>query len=138
MEYNREGYYVDRDRFDQNIEPFHHEYNNDANNIYGYLLFFGVITLFVLTAYCQKGSTEDINESLLNDKTITDIKKNIVKYGSIKCVEGDICVICLEEYDKEDNILMLDCSHYYHSDCLMDWFIKNTLYSCPLCRSETI
>jgi hypothetical protein len=52
-----------------------------------------------------------------------------------------VCIICKEGYsDREDNsrkkdVIVLDCSHHFHIDCLDDW-IKQGRYksTCPLCR----
>ena len=80
----------------------------------------------------------EAGESLIDDRVIMNIKKNIKKYENINKNINEVCVICLDEYCSKDNILILDCTHYYHSECLIDWFKKNPSYTCPLCRSETI
>ena len=42
------------------------------------------------------------------------------------------CSICLENFNKNNYILKLDCEHIYHHNCLNKWF-KNNI-NCPLCR----
>ncbi|WAQ90552.1 hypothetical protein PtA15_12A542 [Puccinia triticina] len=46
------------------------------------------------------------------------------------------CAMCLEEYQSSDQVLVLPChpSHFFHRDCLRDWF-KEYL-NCPLCRKK--
>ena len=44
------------------------------------------------------------------------------------------CVMCLEEFAKEEVIQVLPCSHYFHQGCLRPWFEGNT--HCPLCRLD--
>lgn len=46
------------------------------------------------------------------------------------------CSICLENYKKEDVILLTECSHLFHHTCLTQWFEKNR--SCPMCRKENV
>ena len=45
------------------------------------------------------------------------------------------CAICLEEYEDGDMQLHLDCGHYYHDDCMSNWF-SDSGRACPLCRKE--
>ncbi|KAK4792496.1 hypothetical protein SAY86_022931 [Trapa natans] len=53
--------------------------------------------------------------------------------------DEDSCVICAEEYssaleDLVQDIVMLPCSHKYHSKCILEWL--RVKYACPLCRSR--
>ena len=47
----------------------------------------------------------------------------------------DECVICLE--DLINNIVVLDCNHKYHYDCIQCWFLKKNKLKCPLCRCDS-
>jgi len=42
------------------------------------------------------------------------------------------CSICLNKENKE--IMILNCNHNFHSECLLRWFINNK--KCPICRKE--
>jgi len=43
------------------------------------------------------------------------------------------CSICLCEISVDDQVVMkLACSHFFHSECLTEWFDRSA--SCPLCR----
>ena len=44
------------------------------------------------------------------------------------------CVICTDDINKGDKILMLRCKHYFHADCVKDWLIVKL--SCPYCRES--
>lgn len=132
MEPERQGYYIDRGIYDKDSyqDETHVYINNEYNNTYCYLLFFGVVGLFVLTGYCLKTNDEETRESLLNNYSIE-------KYESGKKM-NDICAICLEEFKTEDNIIRLNCSHYYHKCCVIKWFEIKYVNTCPICRSDTI
>jgi hypothetical protein len=44
------------------------------------------------------------------------------------------CAICLEEYQDEEQIRCLRCTHSYHKECIDPWLTKNNL--CPVCRKN--
>ena len=46
------------------------------------------------------------------------------------------CSICLENFKEEDKVILTECSHLYHHECLTKWFEKNN--SCPICRKENL
>lgn len=55
-----------------------------------------------------------------------------MKVGKEKA-DGEICVICHEEYHAEDMIGTLVCNHSYHGECVKRWMMENK--NCPLCRT---
>jgi len=38
----------------------------------------------------------------------------------------DQCTICMETFEEKDQVTPLPCSgkHYFHSDCVVQWFEK--------------
>jgi len=55
------------------------------------------------------------------------------------------CVICLIDFDEEDNLVSLPCEHSFHSLCLIDWFqaqlsasSSEVVPSCPICRKQLV
>jgi hypothetical protein len=46
------------------------------------------------------------------------------------------CSICLENYKKDDMIIILSCNHDFHEHCLKEWSKNNN--SCPHCRENII
>ena len=51
--------------------------------------------------------------------------------------EWSVCSICLEPMCKEQVIQMLSCGHYYHNECLSNWFIKKKKdLCCPMCNKK--
>lgn len=58
------------------------------------------------------------------------------KYDSLFFVRDNVCVICKETIQKEDQSFALTCAHTYHSDCILTHFIKSNKRDCPLCRES--
>jgi hypothetical protein len=59
--------------------------------------------------------------------------------GQELAVSNQECGICLEEYKIEQIIDLIECGHYYHSNCLDRWRDKRASQSkgliCPECRA---
>ncbi|KAJ0092305.1 hypothetical protein Patl1_25305 [Pistacia atlantica] len=47
--------------------------------------------------------------------------------------QRNICSVCLEEFQAEQPVMDLSCSHKYHSDCLLPWLADHP--HCPYCRT---
>ena len=59
-----------------------------------------------------------------------------VNYDSIEYPINDSCVVCIEDFNNDDNVRKLVCSHIYHSECVDMWIIeKNT---CPICKKTVL
>mmetsp|Transcript_861 Transcript_861/g.1167 ORF Transcript_861/g.1167 Transcript_861/m.1167 type:complete len:342 (+) Transcript_861:185-1210(+) len=54
------------------------------------------------------------------------------KYEPI-CLNGT-CVICLEDFKHEEQIIVLPCGHGFHTQCIMTWFERSG--SCPICKQQ--
>ncbi|KAK4770019.1 hypothetical protein SAY87_030551 [Trapa incisa] len=48
--------------------------------------------------------------------------------------EDAVCCICLAKYANNDELRELQCTHFFHKDCVDKWLKINAL--CPLCKSE--
>ena len=45
------------------------------------------------------------------------------------------CLICLEDYDPEEELRLLSCRHVFHRDCVDRW-LETGRNNCPACRSQ--
>ncbi|KAF1899649.1 hypothetical protein Lal_00019779 [Lupinus albus] len=48
--------------------------------------------------------------------------------------ETDSCIICMNEYERQEKIGILQCGHECHADCLRKWLLVKNV--CPICKSE--
>jgi Ring finger domain len=75
---------------------------------------------------------KDIELATISEESNHDVVLNIEDDSD------DICVICLEDYDKGEPI-HFRCGHVFHIHCVLDWttslFRNNADISCPICRS---
>ncbi|KAK6116465.1 hypothetical protein DH2020_049758 [Rehmannia glutinosa] len=44
------------------------------------------------------------------------------------------CVVCMEEFSGECEVVSMPCSHVFHEDCIKKWLM--TSHYCPVCRFE--
>lgn len=64
------------------------------------------------------------------------IYKNNQEEAKSNC-NGDICVICLGEY--EDGVrcrILSNCKHMFHQSCVDSWLVEGR--DCPLCRAPVL
>ena len=45
------------------------------------------------------------------------------------------CIICMENYKIEDIVETLPCFHFFHKDCIEEWF-KGNNDCCPICKHD--
>ena len=71
---------------------------------------------------------------------MTDLEVNSSSSGEAKSSSSteSICCLCLCAYGRD--VVVLECGHRLHSNCLTELLIKsfehNRQYKCPLCRCE--
>jgi hypothetical protein len=56
------------------------------------------------------------------------------RHGDAPNHNGDPCIICQIDFDPEDLVTHLPCSHVFHDECLRPWLSKKK--TCPFCSTE--
>ena len=123
-------------------------YHNNGNtfNRTGYSMeatFFPEVITLMMISYtscmiwrfckiCGNNADNDNNQPLLPDTT--KIKKKMVQYTEE--MNDRECSICLEEFKKDEELIKIECQHYFHGTCINNWFKTNG--TCPLCRLELV
>ena len=73
----------------------------------------------IISKICSKTrpKNKDIDEYIIETKLI-----------------GYECLICLDEFNQGQQIIMIKCGHLYHKPCIDKWFLKKK--TCPLCDEQ--
>lgn len=79
---------------------------------------------------------DDLN-SIFNETIITrpytlDIKSK--KYENINNIDCKECSICYEEFNNDSLVSILNCNHFFHTECIKKWGNRNN--TCPICREK--
>jgi len=114
--------------------------------VLGFLsIIIGIICIILLI--CLLRMQRNINQNITELNTLRSILTNFIpndiiqnglsmeiinKIKTSNEILEDICSICLNKENKE--IMILNCNHNFHSECLQKWLIKNK--KCPICRKE--
>ena len=93
-----------------------------------------------ITNKCQKNNKGGIFNLNLTDvikeipKFIEDIG-NLISPSTIKDDKKDeLCSICMENYKKKSIGYILPCKHFFHVNCLNQWFKGKKSRFCPNCK----
>ena len=89
----------------------------------------------------NNGITANQNEFILKD-IFGKIEKNILNKLEKKQIddinkipdENKKCYICLEDYINGDTVIFLPCFHFFHKNCILNWFEIKAF--CPLCKMD--
>ena len=87
----------------------------------------GIIILLMLSF-----SSQCMRCCINNNNNNKKLKKNILKELNNGLIKE--CSICLDKISVDNNIVVLSCKHFYHKECISEWFKKSK--TCPLCRIE--
>ena len=81
------------------------------------------------------------NNNLNEDVKIVLTNEEFNKLGrkKYKDVEKDgnesKCTICLNKIEDDEEIIQLECGHFFHINCIEKW-LKKCSNKCPNCRVE--
>jgi hypothetical protein len=64
---------------------------------------------------------------------------NLLHNINFNTVDNKDCSICLEDFDNSKQICQLiQCSHLFHKNCIIEWYNISNQFSCPYCRCVAI
>jgi len=84
----------------------------------------------------QTVTKEEIDKSgleIISPETLNQYEQE--RKVSSNCL--DRCLICLDDYNPQDQLRLLSCKHAFHKTCVDEWLTvgKN---NCPACRTPGI
>ena len=71
-------------------------------------------------------------ENNSENTSIRDLEMRETKDENVFGLEQ--CVICLNDYESDDQVRRLRCGHVYHALCIEEWFEQSS--ACPLCKDD--
>jgi len=84
----------------------------------------------------QTASKEDIEKSGLEIIKASMLKQYDEEQKiTSNCVER--CLICLDDYEPEDDVRVLACRHAFHQGCVDRW-LETGKNNCPACRTKGV
>ena len=113
--------------------------NNFPNNMNNMNIFgFGINNIMnTIGNAIRNNLNNNINDENANNALDPEIIKNllVIKIDESELSENETeCIICMEEFKKDDDGIYLPCQHLFHKDCLYEWFkIKDF---CPICKNK--
>jgi hypothetical protein len=92
------------------------------------------LVVFTIIAINRKHSGFD--ELEVKEPDVMEIV--VVHFKNIKDLnkhnKDSSCSICYADYGEKDTVIVLaNCSHYFHKDCINSWIAKKN--QCPVCRA---
>lgn len=61
---------------------------------------------------------------------------SFIRRNSKLNLDTDTCSICFEELKCNNNLIITNCGHCFHKDCLSEWFKRRVI--CPMCRNTNL
>lgn len=55
--------------------------------------------------------------------------------GEADCTPGDLCSVCLDVLEPENDVRVLTCEHVFHDECITRW-LTTRRGLCPLCKRD--
>jgi len=98
-----------------------------------------VNTIFqdIISDPIDRVTARSFDEQPTLEKNREEMKFDSSKYKDFNVNVGEkekSCCICLIDYEEDDDVSLVRCNHYFHTDCIKEWTTYKT--SCPVCRKE--
>tara|TARA_Y100000591_G_C21779793_1_gene670337 strand:+ start:160 stop:753 length:594 start_codon:yes stop_codon:yes gene_type:complete len=73
-------------------------------------------------------NNDNYRQEIIDKDTFNEL--NNIKYNS---ENNDMCPICYEKFNTGENVILLNCNHNFHKDCIEKWLCECS-NTCPLCK----
>ncbi|CAG8531664.1 10560_t:CDS:10 [Ambispora leptoticha] len=86
-----------------------------------------------LIRLCERNG--DVKPKCAPEDAINSLPTKLYSGGGKGKNYEERCSICLTEYEENDKLMSLPCSHDFHNECVVNWLKKHSS-SCPICRQQ--
>jgi len=80
----------------------------------------------------------DMQEMLQRNRGMEEstIRENIplIKYNASDFNDQSQCMVCLCDFEADEELYKLPCGHIFHPGCITEWLLRCT--DCPLCKAN--
>lgn len=91
--------------------------------------------LYLVLIFCPKVHLHCSVEFFLKICTLSTESNIKLNNGSIININNIMeCSICIEQYPVGCDIAIMNCDHFFHKNCIIEWL--NRKPTCPICREE--
>ncbi|TPX31242.1 hypothetical protein SmJEL517_g05383 [Synchytrium microbalum] len=73
------------------------------------------------------------NEEFITNLPIRKYNKKVADDGDSD--DEDVCAICLDDYEDDEELRILPCFHEFHVKCIDPWLLTRSS-TCPSCKAE--
>jgi len=70
----------------------------------------------------------------VSEEKIQGLKSSSFKSTDSHTDGEEMCAVCRIEFDEDEEVLILPCSHVYHNSCILQWLENNK--NCPICKQS--
>lgn len=92
-----------------------------------------------LTRAEQRAALEKLKKEIykpLLKRNGDNVGEDIHEKEKEKDQDTETCVICLEDFKPEEEVMLTPCNHMFHEDCIVPWVKSHG--QCPICRLQFV
>lgn len=82
----------------------------------------------------ENDCTQQASDIVSSDNHVSDGKNNDIPNRIPPSARSTVCIVCLTDYVRGDQLVLLPCGHDYHQTCVFTWLASHRL--CPVCKQE--
>lgn len=90
-------------------------------------------TTFILNPSSQQNYIYEDVKIILSEEQFNNLECKSFKELNLN--ESKECLICIENFNEDDDIIKIPCNHIFHKNCIKSWVCEES-NKCPICRIE--
>jgi len=106
-------------------------YNTDAPLMYNTNVPLVYSTFLINPIYNNINYDYEDVKIVLNEEQFNNLECKC--YKDLNLNEFKECLICIDNFNKEDEIIKIKCNHIFHKNCIKSWLCEES-NKCPVCR----